>query len=46
MEVAFAGSALAKVACYDSTRLRGVLKSLNFEGIGCTSCLGNLGRQR
>ena len=44
MEITFAGSSLAKVACYDSTRLSGVLKSLNFEGIGCTSCLGDLGR--
>ena len=46
MEITFAGSSLAKVACYDSTRLSGVLKSLNFESIGCTSCLGDLGRQR
>ena len=46
MKITLAGSSLAKVACYDSTRLSGILKSLNFEGIGCTSCLGDLGRQR
>ena len=46
MEITFACSSLAKVACYDSLRLSRVLKSLNFEGICCTSRLGDLGRQR
>ena len=44
MEISFTGGALAKVACYDSARLVRILKSLDFEGIGCTSCLRNLGR--
>ena len=44
MKITFAGRSLAKVAGYDPTRLSGILKSLNFEGIGCASCLGDLGR--
>ena len=43
MKVTFAGSSFAKVTRYDSTRYVGVLQSLDFKGISCTSCLGDLG---
>ena len=45
MEITFACRAFAEVACDYSRDDIGVLEGLNFESVGCSSCLRNLRRE-